>query len=101
MEKNSNTIRSGADCSEGLGMRRLEQTPENDELPHAGKLFKALLPFCETRDIGRCSSPSHLRHNNIQQAAATVWYNAHSRDVSTRKERRAQVTNTRRDLSAN
>ena len=34
----------------------------------------------------------------IQQAAATVWYNAHSRDVSTRKERRAQVTNMRRDL---
>ena len=37
----------------------------------------------------------------IQQAAATVWYNAHARDVSTRKERRAQTTNTRRDLSAN
>ena len=34
----------------------------------------------------------------IQQAAATVWYNAHSRDVSTRKERRTQATDTRRDL---
>ena len=36
-------------------MRRLEQTPENDEVPHAGNIFKALLPFCETQDIGRCA----------------------------------------------
>ena len=54
MEKNSNAIRSGAGTLEGLGMRRLEQTPEN-EVPHAGNIFKALLPFCETQDIGRCA----------------------------------------------
>jgi len=50
-------IRSGADSLEGLGMRRLEQTLENDEMPHAGSIFKALLPFCETQDIGRCARP--------------------------------------------
>ena len=79
-------------------MRRLEQTLENDEVPHAGNIFTALLSFCETQDIGRCAQPSHLRYYKIQQAAATVWYNAHSRDVSTRKERRTQATDTRRDL---
>ena len=79
-------------------MRRLEQTLENNEVPHAGNIFEALLPFCETQDIGRCARPEHLRYYKIQQAGATVWYNAHSRDVSTRKERRAQATNTRRDL---
>ena len=47
-------IRSGADSLEGLGMRRLEQTLEN-EVPHAGNTFKALLSFGETRDIGRCA----------------------------------------------
>ena len=71
---------------EGLGIRRLEQTLENNEVPHAGNIFEALLPFCETQDIGRCARPEHLRYYKIQQAAATVWYNAHSRDVSTRKE---------------
>ena len=79
-------------------MRRIEQTLGNDEVPHAGNILKALLSFCETQDIGRCARPEHLRYYRIQQAAATVWYNAHSRDVSTRKERRTQATDTRRDL---
>ena len=34
-------------------MRGLEKTLENDEVPHAGNVIKALLPFCETQDIGR------------------------------------------------
>ena len=36
-------------------MRRLEQTLENDEMPHAGNILKALQPFGETQDIGRCA----------------------------------------------
>ena len=94
--KNSNTIRSGADSLEGLGMRRPEKTLKNDEVPHAGNIFKALQPFCETQDIGRCAWPSHLRYNKIQQAAATVRYNALSKRHINKE--RAQATNTRRDL---